>query len=236
MSQGCKLWMLAIAALLSAPLPAFAATAKTEKSAPKAAAKVTKPVAGTKRTYNIREAYQKERLREMLELVRQEEADRRVAEDKKTREEQYLKEQEDAKRREENGEEPADAKEGGASRAAARSVEDGDAETEASAAPAPEPTLVINYDKHYVSVDRQLRQLLQEAERSKHTPHYEIVSEVPADSMGGRRNYISNSKYERNLDDLVRRFRELGVQSSRITVSSRPADGITAQKVSIYEN
>lgn len=239
MAQGNRLWMLAIAALTFAPAPLLAAEKPAKATSP------TKPAAGNSRTYDIHDEYKKARLREVLEMVRQEEATRRVMEDKKTREFEYAKEQYDAKQRTENGEDELAGEEAqedgdvlaedkapeGAARADKVAVK---AETQEEAPPPPD--LVISYDKHYVGFDRQLRQLLLNSERGKRAAHYEIVSEVPANSMGGRRNYISNGKYDQNLQDLLRRFNELGVQASRITVSNRPSDGVTAQKVSIYEN
>lgn len=105
-----------------------------------------------------------------------------------------------------------------------------------AAALMPVPSLVILFNRNHVDFERELRHLLQDAERSNKVSHYDVISEVPTTVQGGRRNGRVTSEYENNLKDVINKFAELGVQSSRITVQTRPSDKITAQSISIFQN
>ncbi len=98
------------------------------------------------------------------------------------------------------------------------------------------PALVIQFNHNYVNFDRELRHMLETSERSKKAVHYNIISEVPDLSTTGRRNDRTTAAYEDNLNRVVDQFSQMGVQPSRVSVSSRPNDKVTAQTVSIYQD
>ncbi len=102
--------------------------------------------------------------------------------------------------------------------------------------PAPVPSLVILFNRNHVDFERDLRHLLEASERSKKIVHYDIISEVPAEIEGGRRNGRVQSEYETNLNEVVDMFAQLGVQSSRLDVQTKPSSKISAQTVSIFQN
>lgn len=103
-------------------------------------------------------------------------------------------------------------------------------------APPPTPVLVIQFNKNHMNYEREIRHLLEGSERSKKAFNYTIVSEIPNQTPGGRRNARQVSTYENNLNDVVQKFGTLGVQASRITVSMKPTDRVTAQTVSVYQD
>ena len=101
---------------------------------------------------------------------------------------------------------------------------------------APTPALVILFNRNHVDFDRDLRHLLETSERSKKTVHYDILSEVPATVEGGRRNERVQSEYASNLNAVVDKFAQMGVQVSRVNVQTKPSEKITAQTVSIFQD
>lgn len=106
----------------------------------------------------------------------------------------------------------------------------------AAAVPEPLPAMTIVFNRNHVHFDRDMRHMLEASERSQRTAHYDVVSEVPAQVSGGRRNQRILSEYEENLARVVSSFAEMGVHGSRISIVSRPSDKVIAQTVKIYQN
>jgi hypothetical protein len=124
-----------------------------------------------------------------------------------------------------------------------KKAEEEDAKKEAAAKAAEEdkpppkpPEMVIDYNKRHVNYDRSLRQLVSSSERSKVATHYDVVSEVPTSSIGGRRSARQMEEYQRNLNGVLDGFRRLGVQDARISVRSATSQSVSSQKISIYKN
>lgn len=103
-------------------------------------------------------------------------------------------------------------------------------------AAAPVPALVIAFNKNHVNFDKQLRTMVQSTERSKRMVHYSIISEIPAVANRGRRNERVTGTYENNLNLVLRKLNEYGVQASRVTVTTKPSESAMAQTVSIFQD
>ncbi|MBY0408128.1 MAG: hypothetical protein K2Q01_10585 [Rickettsiales bacterium] len=178
----------------------------------------------------IKQMQENKRLRDQIEKV----LDRREAARAKAAAAAARKAEEEAAAAEE--EETEDAK----GQIIDQSVPEGAAErgtTVASKAEpiGPAPSLVIQFNKRRVFFDRELRHMLEASERGKRAVHYSIISEIPAATGNGHRNGRLTDTYEENIDKVMQRFAEMGVQPSRISVTSRPSETATAQTVRIYQ-
>jgi hypothetical protein len=171
----------------------------------------------TQKIYNIHQAAENKRISELVDKI--------IKKREKQKQEDALKlaaEEFDSGK----GDEADKNAEG-----AARAVSDATAEE-----PEKPPALVLNFSRRYVNIDQGLRRLITSRERSKIRVRYDIVSEIPAEATLGSRNELKNNEYEDNLNRVIAKFNDYGVQSSRITVTSKPSNELKEQRISIYEN
>lgn len=104
------------------------------------------------------------------------------------------------------------------------------------AAPAePTPLLVISFASKHVYYDRQLEKIIKAAERDSAGANYRVVSLVPASTASKTKNERLADDYNANLNGVVQKFEELGVQPYHVSVSSEASPAVTAQTINIYK-
>lgn len=93
--------------------------------------------------------------------------------------------------------------------------------------------VVITFDKRHTHFDAELRRLITNAERSRSVPQYSVISELPS---GKRSTQNDLDQYQENLNAVLQKFYELGVNSERISVSSQTAKNGKSHTVKVLQN
>jgi hypothetical protein len=96
------------------------------------------------------------------------------------------------------------------------------------------PILSIDFSQRHVYFDKEIRQAIESSESNQPGSTYEVISQVPSGSADKTKAERLNEDYGQNLNDVILKMQDAGVQPSRIHSSTQPADEVTSQQIQIF--
>jgi hypothetical protein len=99
----------------------------------------------------------------------------------------------------------------------------------------PTPLLVISFNSKHTYYDRSLEKAIRNAERESTGASYQIVSLVPVSTASKTKNERLADEYNSNVNGVIQKFAEYGVQPFRVQASTKTSDKVTFQTINIYK-